>query len=63
VSLVNLTGNAEFSVTSTDGKLVRNGAFNAAENLSIDLSKEPSGMYLLQVTSTHGFSSTSLRKE
>lgn len=57
------SGAASYSVTTMDGKKVCSGSFNLNEKLSIDLSAEPTGLYLLQLTNAQGTTATTLMKE
>ncbi|MDA8648369.1 T9SS type A sorting domain-containing protein [bacterium] len=55
-------GQADFVVTNVDGRLIHQGAFELEENLTIDLSNEPKGYYILQLRSETATKSVTLIK-
>lgn len=57
------SGQATYYVTTVDGRFIQENNFQLGEMLSIDLSEEPNGFYLLQLNGENATKSITLIKE
>ncbi len=63
VETVGHSGQASYYVTTVDGRFIQEDTFQLGEHLSIDLSSEPNGFYLLKLNSENETKSITLIKK